>query len=515
MNINNILVKAESSLEENNFSAAKSFFLKALKKVPHHIDSLNKLAFIEIKEGNKENAIKFLEKSLIFNPSQSQIYSNLALCQHELKDSSNALENLNKAIAIDSTSALYFFNRGKVFSEINEFNNAEMDYLKAIELNKDYYQAYLNLGVIYNKQFKYKNACIVFEKLLARNPEFSDVYYNLGVSYDNNKNIDKAIKYYNKAIERDQKNYHAMFNLSCIYLQQKKFIEGWKLFQYRWIKTNKPLFIKNIPECRNINNLSDVLLWGEQGIGDQILHSSMIKDLNLKQKITIALDERLISLYKRSFPEINFVNLNNSLSTQKFSYQIPLGSLGQFLRGNQDSFNKKSSFLNANHEEIKKIKKDFSVEGKKICGLSWRSVNQITGNAKSILLEELVPILKLENFTFVDLQYGETYKEKKEIEAKYNIKINSIESLDKLNNIDGLASLISACDLVISISNVTTHLAGALGVKTYLLAPYTLGAIYYWHEGTKNLWYPTLRILRQEAPNNWSNVVNKLAKLLK
>lgn len=514
MNINDIFKKAENSLLQNNLAEAKKSFLKIQKKIPNHIETLNNLALIEIKLGNKSNALKFFEKSLIFNSNQPQILSNAALCKHEMLDSSAAIINLDKAIKIDPTNSLFYFNRGKIFSDLHDFEKAEIDYLKTIELNQSFYQAYLNLGVIYNKQYRYKDACKTLEDLLKVRPNLAEGYYNLGISYDNNRNYEKALINYKKTIELDSNNYLAKYNLSCLCLHQKNFSEGWKFFEHRWAQRNKPDFIRDIPQCMNLDNLNKTLIWGEQGIGDQILLSSMLIDLNLEKKVNVAIDHKLIDLYRRSFPNYNFIHLDKTISLENFSYQIPFGGLGQFLRTNKDSFKKNDKFLKANEDEIKKIKKGFSDKSKKICGLSWRSKNLNTGNAKSIDLDQFIPILNNKNFIFVDLQYGDTSEEISFIENKFGIKIHSINTLDKFNDIDGLASLISACDLVISVSNVTAHLAGALGIKTFLLAPYTLGLIYYWHDGKTNLWYPSLQVFRQKDPNNWRPTLEDISKIL-
>jgi DNA-directed RNA polymerase len=65
-------------------------------------------------------------------------------------------------------------------------------------------------------------------------------------------------------------------------------------------------------------------------------------------------------------------------------------------------------------------------------------------------LENLVPILSNPNITFVDLQYGDTEKEKKIIFERYNIEIKSISDVDNFNDLDGLASINNACDYIIT-----------------------------------------------------------------
>jgi ADP-heptose:LPS heptosyltransferase len=90
-----------------------------------------------------------------------------------------------------------------------------------------------------------------------------------------------------------------------------------------------------------------------------------------------------------------------------------------------------------------------------------------------------------------------------------------IDEIDNFNDIDGLASLIDACDFVVTTSNVTAHLAGGLGKETYLMVPFAHGRIWYWHEGdTQSIWYPSINIHRQPSHDNWSMPINDIANIL-
>jgi ADP-heptose:LPS heptosyltransferase len=122
----------------------------------------------------------------------------------------------------------------------------------------------------------------------------------------------------------------------------------------------------------------------------------------------------------------------------------------------------------------------------------------------------------LPDINFIDLQYGDTADEKKSLYDDYGIEIKTIDQVDNFSDIDGLSSLIDACDFVITSSNITAHLSGALGKKTYLLTPYSVGKIWYWHENrNKSLWYPSVNIYRQESNNSWNLPIENIISDLK
>jgi ADP-heptose:LPS heptosyltransferase len=71
--------------------------------------------------------------------------------------------------------------------------------------------------------------------------------------------------------------------------------------------------------------------------------------------------------------------------------------------------------------------------------------------------------------------------------------------------------LIDACDFVITISNINAHIAGALGKKTFLLAPFSKGRIWYWHDSLEHsLWYPSIQIFTQTKTGDWSVPINQI-----
>jgi hypothetical protein len=76
---------------------------------------------------------------------------------------------------------------------------------------------------------------------------------------------------------------------------------------------------------------------------------------------------------------------------------------------------------------------------------------------------QLHPLLSLKGFRFVNLQYDSG--------IDVTPAMTEVESIDKWNDLDGLAALIAACDLVVTTSNTVAHLAGALGVRVLLMLP--------------------------------------------
>jgi Spore coat polysaccharide biosynthesis protein, predicted glycosyltransferase len=102
------------------------------------------------------------------------------------------------------------------------------------------------------------------------------------------------------------------------------------------------------------------------------------------------------------------------------------------------------------------------------------------------------------------------------IKNKLNKNLFQHKNIDLFEDIDSLASIIKSCDVVITSSNSTAHLAGALGVNTFLLIPKSRGKLWYWTavEG-KSYWYKSIKIFKQIKPNSWIEPLHDIANQLK
>jgi len=315
----------------------------------------------------------------------------------------------------------------------------------------------------------------------------------------------------------------ALYIKSFIKLASQSFKDGWHLYENRWQSSEKEKYlITSKPELTDFNVVDKtIFIWAEQGLGDQILYGSLLCDaFKIQNRFFVSLDPRLIPIFKRSFSHLDhvtFISIHEKLSESMYDFHLPIGNLGKFFRNSIDDFNSHPrAYLKIDEIQAKALKDKIKKNSQNICGISWKSKNVEIGINKSLTLEELLPILSIHNTSFINLQYGDTEQEIKRIKNSQRIEIQSINEIDNFNDIDGLAALISVCDYVVTSSNVTAHIAGALGKETYLLIPFAHGKIWYWGENEENtLWYPSIKIYRCINPNSWSHPVELLGDKLK
>ena len=335
-----------------------------------------------------------------------------------------------------------------------------------------------------------------------------------------NRNEEARI-FFKKAIELDPENNQLLTNFSHLELALENYRQGWQLFESRWkVKNLKQIpLISTKPELKSFEvKNKKILIWGEQGLGDHILYSTILVDaLKTKNEFLVVIDKRLIDLYKRSFKEFeNVCFLDRADNEDLYDFHLPIGSLGKFFRNSkQDFLEQKIPLLVSDKEYTEALKNKIKSEKKYVCGISWMSKNLDFGSIKSMCLEDLQSVISLPDINFVDLQYGDTKKEKKEFKDKFGHELIEMTDIDNFNDISKLAALINACDFVITTSNVTAHLAGALNKKTYLIVPFVEGKIWYWGiNEDSSLWYPSIKIFRSEDFEDWKNPIKNLKDVL-
>ncbi len=264
-----------------------------------------------------------------------------------------------------------------------------------------------------------------------------------------------------------------------------------------------------------------LLVRAEQGVGDELIYSSLLADLAKQHANTVIdCDARLIPLFARSYPSLQFIPRETPEGDPRrgaYDRQCLMGDLPKFFRRCATDFPTPAGWLQPDITRRDALQQEYiSRFGKKLrIGISWRSANPANGDAKSLQLDQLLPLLTTPGTQFISLQYGETSAEIDAFAARSGIHIYRDANIDATQDLDGLAAQICALDLVISTSNSTVHLAGALGAPTWVLLHRDRGLPWYWgYEGESVPWYPRTTLLRCPRRGHWAPIVAEAATRL-
>ena len=407
--------------------------------------------------------------------------------------------------------------------EIKMAAEAEISFKKAITLSPEYVGALINYSKALNFLGKPSLAIPPLLKAILLSPEREDAYQSLASVYHAMNRDDEAEKFALKALEINANYTDAKNILGLVKLRQQKFTEGWRLAETRfdkdfWDVQFKPKLDK--PEW-NGEHVETLFAWAEQGVGDEAMFASCFEDL-LKHcdNLIVSATERLIPLFSRSFasPRIRFVPRSYDSFDFEYDMQIPMMSALGRLRPDTASFeNKGLGYLVSNPAQTEEIKSELrQIAGERpIFGISWFSLaTNSSGKKRSVELRQLVKSLPKNAFV-VSLQYGSTHSDIEKVEKELGLKVFSFEAIDNQDDLDGLCSLICACDHIVSIDNATVHFAGALGKRCDLLLPFSANWRWGLNGNKKTVWYDNVRMNWQSSEGQWRTSLKSLKAQLK
>lgn len=259
-----------------------------------------------------------------------------------------------------------------------------------------------------------------------------------------------------------------------------------------------------------------VAVWAEDGVGDEILYGTVFAHQRTPERFTFICDPRLFPLIRRGVPDLNLLPRNSP---------VPAGTVGQIRQKRLMSLTWPNGpadvpsarpWLAADPERRDAFARRWRPrDGGLLVGIAWKSVGSSHGPAKSCQLADLAPLLRLPGVRFINLQYGDVAGDLAALTDATGLRIDRAPDLDTRDDLDGLAALIAATDLVLTVSNVTAHLGGALGHPTWVLAQRAVPGLWYWGAGSATPpFYPAVRVFRQERPGDWSAPVAAAADAL-
>jgi len=532
---------------------AEQIYRQILAINPLHADCLHLLGMIAFGKGDLETAAELIRQAIAIHATGATYYMNLGTVLHAQGKMGEAEGRYRQALTLKPNLAEARVNLGNILQARGELDESVLCYQQVLALNPANAEAYNNLGNALQKQGQIEAAITSYERALAIKPDYVEVYYNLGNARWAEERLDEAVAFYERALNMNPGYAEATYNLGNVLRAQGKadeallhygealklrpeyaqagfgealtqlflgqFAVGWQGFEWRWksIDHDTPRRVYAQPAWNGEKLASgSLLIWGEQGVGDEIMFAGLIPEvIRTGNRCIVDCEARLKPLFARSFPGAEVVTgcLPGSYPELEIASQLPSGSLPGLYRNSNSEFAATTSpYLTADAAERERLRARYS-DGRRLVGLAWYTNNRKTGRARSIDLSLLAPIFRQADMRWISLQYGDC-EELENQAAAADAPVFIDRAVDQLTDMDMFAAQIAAMDLVITIDNSTAHLAGALGVPVWVLLPFAPD--WRWLEkGDGSPWYPTMRLFRQPQRNEWQSVVESVNAALR
>lgn len=415
---------------------------------------------------------------------------------------------------------------GQVQHADGDFEGAVACLEKAIELGGEAPAVLNNLAIALKRLDRTEDAIRVYQRALSAAPDNPDILCNIGSAYISLGRGAEAERLFRDALRLVPNHPKAQHNLGLLLLGREAFEEGWDLYRQHEEKTlaaDSPY--ASVAPFWHGEPLAGarLLVWRHQGVGDELLYASMLPDLiDRGVEIEYRTEARMMPLLERSFPGMRvalFDGATTDSAGPPFAAQSPVHLLGAALQTAPGDFPKHTGYLKADTVRTAQLRAKYSPQGGPVIGLSWRSKAAYTASVKSSDLADWQPVLahsgKNSGARFVSLQYGDFTEDIDRVEELTGVPIIHDPDIDQVADIDGFAAQVAAMDLVISTSNTTVHMAGALGIPVWTLLPHHGLSLWYWFDGRNDCpWYPSMRVFRQAQQGDWRGALERVGSEL-
>lgn len=450
-------------------------------------------------DGKNDEAFELYEETLRANPLHVEAHNNIATILTNWRRFDEALIHCSKALDISPAYAPAHSNMAAALVEMERPRDALPYCKRALELLPGNTFALSNLGVALLKCGRFADAEKILREALRERPGNVGMTIDLGLTLLARGEASEALTLFRTVMDSAHPKAHlAKNNAAFMALMSGDYKNGWEWYKARFQTAHVQPRMAQIPEWDGEPDpYGHLVVVAEQGLGDEILYLSMAEDLaaRFQGRVTWEIDGRLLHMAETTLFSRNlFFTPRSFMDTpppEGAGLRIDAGRVGQYMRPSRKAFvNAPTKWLRAGYVNLNGGARRPRV------GISWMSKNPVQGARKTVPLAHwagMITALTQAGIEVMSLQYDEPP----------GLPASLVPCpFDARKDLTMFAGAVANCDHVVTVSNTTAHLAGALGVKTTVLLSSGMARYWYWGEAGRSDWYPSVEVKRYtDAPD--------------
>lgn len=465
--------------------------------------------------GRYREALASYDRALELAPDLLVAHQNRASTLAGLDRNEEALESYDLLLELAADPADHIsslFDRSRVLARLKRYDEARAGYDEVLALRPDHAGALTQRGVILTELGRPDEALAQYEQALRADPDSILAHLNRGNALGALNRLDEAIQSYEEVLTRDPDHADANFNLALVRLCLGDFLAGWPQYEYRWKRERyaaaRPVYPRPVWTGKEDVRGKTLLLCAEQGLGDAIQFSRYAATLaTLGAKVLIGAHRPLTEVLA-TVPGVAQV-IPDGDELPHFDFYCSLLSLPLAFCTEPATIPASIPYIRAQDERIATWRDRMPANGRLRVGVCWAGAGEHSNNRnRSMTLERLAAIFSIPGVDFVSLQ-----KEVGDNQAGILRHFNVTQLGREFTDFADTAAVVGMLDIVISVDTSVAHLAGAMGKATAVLIPFAPD--WRWmHHRTDSPWYPTMRLYRQSAINDWDGPIERIHREL-
>ena len=460
---------------------------------------------IQSLKGDKQSALRLIGRAATLLPNRADIAYNHGVTLRESGRIGDAAAEWKRAIALDPNHRDASANLALALDHSGDASAAVEAYRRLLDRWPDDRDGLYNFANLCQRAGQFDAARNLYSRLLDKHAGFAAGWINFGMLQKRQRDWAGSERSYRRAVEIDPGSAAAHFNLANLLLQQGQWREGWAEYEWRLSLPDETPPRIPLPKWTGSEPTGTrVLLWGDQGYGDAIQflrfagavaarghHAFVVVKPELRGLAATAPGIEAAFAPGDKIPEAD-----TQAALASLPHLLGIDDVGKLWTG---------PYLRA------EVSVPIAPRIGRHVGLVWAGDPRHPNDShRSARLDDLAPLADVAGVTWHSLQLGPARDQL--AASKWAAPI--VDESPRLTDFAASAAFVSSLDLVVTVDTSMAHLVGSLGRPGIVMLPHVDCDWRWLAEGDSTPWYPTLRLVRQERPRDWTSVAGAIAAML-
>ena len=469
--------------------------------------------------GNAPKAIAYFERALELAPSLIDVRLLLTFALAAVGQKVQAATVLGATPEVETLPASDLRRLADAALQVGAYTVALKVVRLVLPASPDDANLHATLGSLLHKTGALEEAAHVLQRGVLRWPRHIPTLLNSARLLVADGAFAAGLSHYDRALRMAPRNDLARWNRGMLRLMLGDHAGGWADCEAR-----RSLAVHTVNMPSNIaawdgKNAAGktLLLWGEQGLGDQIQGVRFAATLSALGATVVV---RCAQPLRKLFESVSGVQqvFSEGDPLPECDAHVPMLSVPYLLKFSSDQHYASDSYIHAPSDfgrlqiTSKSVRRHAPGEFNARVGLVWSGAAAHTNDAlRSLCVATLQSLLSETHVNWVSLQTGSRERDLNDLAP--SIRARVANAAPHLTDFSDTAHVLNALDRVVTVDTSVAHLAGAMGIPTLLLTPFVPD--WRWQLAREDSpWYESVLVVRQSSRGDWSSVVARVHREL-